>query len=130
MNTTETENVVNQMSTLAVESTQTLVDAAYLAQRQSAELIQAWLNTLNTNQQAQREIAARLVQQAQEAQTLLQQYVRESVRGSADTMTRATQAGLNQAGEAFNTAAQQTEQAAQQSTGGTKRPGESGHEKK
>lgn len=113
MTTNETETVVNQMGNLAVESTQTLVDAAYLAQRQSAQLIQAWLSTLDANQKAQRDIATRLVQQSQEAQNLLQQYVRESVRSSADTFARATQAGINQATENFNAAAQQASSATQ-----------------
>ena len=113
MSKNQTENVVNQMNDLAVQSTQTLVDAAYLAQRQSAELIQAWLNTLDSNQKAQRDIATRLVKQSQEAQNLLQEYVRESVRSSADTMTNPTQAGLQQATESFNAAAQGASSATQ-----------------
>ena len=84
------EEVVNRMSNLAVESTQTLVDAAYLSQQQSAQLLQAWLNTLDATQKTQREIAAKLVKQAQEAQSLLQQFVRESLQSNVETFTKTT----------------------------------------
>jgi hypothetical protein len=111
---TEKQTVVDQMNRLVAESTQTLVDAAYLAQRQSAELLQAWLNTLGSNQQAQREIAAKLVQQSQEAQKLLQQFVRETAQANVESFTKATQAGfdsVNTVVEQVNTNARRTESA-------------------
>lgn len=110
-NTKENDTVVDRMNDLAVESAQTFVDAAYLAQRQSAQLLQAWMNSLDNTQQSQREIAGRLVQQAQEAQNLLQQYVQQSFRTGVDTVTRATQTGFQQASETVTNAAQQTNNA-------------------
>ncbi len=104
---TKTENVVDRMNTLAVESTQTLVDAAYLAQRQSAQLLQAWLNTLDESQKAQREIAATLVKQAQDAQSLLQEFVRESIQSNVETFTKTTQAQFKEVANSFNTVTEQ-----------------------
>ncbi|MBV9280903.1 MAG: hypothetical protein JOZ41_12545 [Chloroflexi bacterium] len=116
----QTDTAVDRMSNLAVESTQTLVDAAYLAQRQSAQLLQAWLNTLDTNQKQQREIATRLVQQAQEAQQLLQQYAQESFRSTVDTFARSAQTGFQQASSNLNSAAQQANTASKRAESNVK----------
>lgn len=117
---TKNETAADRINTLAVEATQTLVDAAYLAQRQSAELLQAWLNTLDAGQKQQREIAARLVQQAQEGQRLLQQYVQESVQTNVDTFTKATQAGFKQVNEAVSTVAEQVNSSAKRAESASK----------
>lgn len=114
MDDTETENVTKRMNDLALESTQTFIDATYLAQRQSAQLIQAWLNTLDNNQQQSRDVATRLLQQAQEAQSLLQQYVRDTVRANADALGQATQAGFTTMAQGFNQTAQQAATAGHQ----------------
>jgi BMFP domain-containing protein YqiC len=90
MPTDTKENVTEQMSALAVEATQTFIDAAYLAQRQSAQLLQAWLNTLDAGQKEQREIASQLIKQTKEAQILLQQYVQESSRAGTGVFTKPT----------------------------------------
>lgn len=111
-----TANMADRMNKLAVETTQTFIDAAYLAQRQSAQLLQAWLNTLDANQQEQRTIAARLIQQAQEAQNLLQQYVQESSRAGAEAFTKATQQGMNAAEQNVRRASQATSQATKETT--------------
>jgi len=79
------------MNALAVDATQTFIDAAYLAQRQSAQLLQEWLNTLDAGQKEQREIASQLIKQTKEAQELLQQYVQESSRAGAEVFTKSTQ---------------------------------------
>ncbi len=105
MKTNQGENVADRMTNLAAESTQTLIDAAYLAERQSAQLLEAWLNTLDASQQQQREIAAKLVRQAQEAQQLLQQYVQESFRAGIEAFTQTTQTGFQQARQNVSAAA-------------------------
>jgi hypothetical protein len=97
MNTNQNEEIRNRMTDLATESTQTFIDAAYLAERQSAQLLEAWMNTLDASQKQQREIAAKLVRQAREAQQLLQQYVQESFRAGVDAFTQTTQTGTQQA---------------------------------
>jgi len=104
MNTNEGEEIRNRMTDLATESTQTFIDAAYLAERQSAQLLEAWMNTLDTSQKQQREIAAKLVRQAQEAQQLLQQYVQESFRAGVDAFTHTTQTGFQQASRSTSAA--------------------------
>ncbi|MGI8826376.1 MAG: hypothetical protein ACR2JC_12145 [Chloroflexota bacterium] len=87
------EDVTNRMNKLATESTQTLIDAAYMAQQQSAQLMQAWLNTLDANQQQRRDIATRLLRQSQEAQQVLQEYVQESMRAGTGAFNQAADAG-------------------------------------
>ena len=121
MNTdkTQTEQVVNRMNDLAVETTQTLVDAAYLAQKQSAQLLQAWLGTLDSSQQAQRDVASRLVKQAQEAQNLLQQFVQQTFQANFDTLNRTAQSGFRQASDTMNTSAQQASTTAKRTETGT-----------
>lgn len=111
MNDTQTENIVKDLNNVAIDTTQTLVDAAYLAQQQSAQLVQAWFNTLSANQQQQREIATRLIQQAQEAQNLLQQYVGQSFRSGVSTFTNVAQNGARNAAEAVNNTAKAASQA-------------------
>lgn len=106
MDTNSTDDTLNRMNKLASDTTQTLVDAAYLAQRQTADLVQAWLNTLDQTQQQQREIATRLVQQAQEAQTLLGQFVQDSARAGTQAFTSAAQTGADTATESMNRARQ------------------------
>jgi hypothetical protein len=113
----QTDTVVDRFNSLAVESTQTLVDAAYLAQRQSAQLLQAWLNTLDASQKSQREIATTLVKQAQEAQRLLQQYVRDSLQSNVETFTKTTQAQFKQAANNFNTVTEQVNAAGKRTEG-------------
>src|SRR5579859_3553348 len=88
MSTETKENVTERMSALAVDATQTFIDAAYLAQRQSTQLLQGWLNTLDAGQKEQREIESKLIKQTQEAQNLLQQYVQETSRVGAEAFTR------------------------------------------
>jgi hypothetical protein len=105
MSTNQPESTTDRLNRLAMESTQTLIDAAYLAQRQSADLLRAWLNSLDATQQQQRDIATKLVEQTQEAQHLLRDFVRESTRASLDVATRASQ-------PAGSTAAKGTTQAA------------------
>jgi hypothetical protein len=90
MPTDTKENVTERMSALAVDATQTFIDAAYLAQRQSAQLLQAWLNTLDPGQKEQRAIASQLIKQTTEAQDLLQKYVQESSRAGAGVFTKPT----------------------------------------
>lgn len=118
MNTNDAQTAANQMNQLAVDATQTLVDAAYLAQRQSAELLQAWLNTLSSNQEEQRQLAAKLVQQSQEAQQLLQRFVQESTRSGISAFNAAAQSGFNTASETINRA---SEQASSTTTGTSSR---------
>jgi BMFP domain-containing protein YqiC len=91
MPTDTKSDVTERMNALAVDATQTFIDAAYLAQRQSAQLLQAWLNTLDAGQKEQREIASQLIKQTKEAQELLQQYVQESSRAGAEVFTKSTQ---------------------------------------
>lgn len=86
-------NGTERMNSLAIDATQTFIDAAYLAQRQSAQLLQAWLNALDAGQQEQRDIASQLIKQSQEAQTLLQQFIQESSQLGADAFTRTTNKG-------------------------------------
>lgn len=93
MPTDTTENVTERMSALAVDATQTFIDAAYLAQRQSTQLLQAWLTTLDAGQKEQREIASQLIKQTQEAQTLLQRYMQESSPAGTGVFTKTTQTG-------------------------------------
>lgn len=99
MATTQTETVLEQLNTLAIESSRTFVDAAYLAQRQSAELAKAWLNTLSSTQETQRDIYGRWIRQAQEAQGLWQELVREYVRSGGDTFARVARNGATAARE-------------------------------
>ncbi len=113
MTNNSNQDVVNQMDTLAQQTTQTLVDAAYLAQRQTAELVQAWLNTLDQNQQQQRDIATQLMQQAQEGQRLLRQFVQETARSSTEAFKNAAQTGANTMSNAAQTGADTMSNAAQ-----------------
>jgi hypothetical protein len=106
MTASDQGSVTNRMNELAVETTQTFIDAAYLAQRQSTELLQAWLRTLDASQQEQREIASKLIRQTQEAQSLLQQFAQQSVQASANAFSTAAQTGLNTASENFQRAAE------------------------
>lgn len=129
MTTNDTENVVNQMNDLAVQTTQTLVDAAYLAQQQSGQLIQAWLDTLGTGQKQQREIATQLVKQTQEAQSLLGQYVQQSIRNTAGAYTNAAQTGFQTVSETVNRVNEQVDtnsRAAEGATGQAARNNKSG----
>ncbi|GAC1320250.1 MAG: hypothetical protein NVS2B16_08410 [Chloroflexota bacterium] len=124
MDKTQTENVSNRMNDLALESTQTLIDAAYLAQRQSAQLIQAWLNTLDANQQQSRDVAGKLLQQSQEAQKLLQEYVRDTVRTNADAFNQASQAGYANFTQGFSQVAEQVGNATQRTANATQQAAE------
>lgn len=67
MNSTD---IVNQLNTLAVQSAQTVADAALLAQKQNVQALQAIVTTIEANQQTAGRLTARLVEQTREAQQL------------------------------------------------------------
>ncbi|HEX8992097.1 MAG TPA: hypothetical protein VF784_10515 [Anaerolineales bacterium] len=95
------DNVTERMNALASDVTQTFIDAAYLAQRQSAQLLQAWLQTLDSGQREQREIATQLIKQTQDAQALLRDYVQESSRAGTEAFTKAARTGAQTVSENF-----------------------------
>lgn len=94
----ETEEVVDtaeRSGDLVMETAQTLIDSAYLAPRQTIELSQAILHTMEANQQAGRDLAGTLVKQTLEAQTLWWQFLQESVQTTTDALARVTEASFN-----------------------------------
>jgi len=94
----ETEEVVataERSSDLAMETAQTLIDSVYFAPRQTIELSQAMLRTIEANQQTGHDLAGTLVKQTLEAQTRWWQFLQESVQTATDTFARVTEASLN-----------------------------------
>lgn len=121
--TIEREEIVTAMersSDLAIESAQSLVDSAYLAQRQALQLNQAVLNTIEANHQATRDLAGKLVRQTLEGQGLWWQFVRESFLTTADFYARATRSALDEANRDLTTASREV-QAAEKRTAATAR---------
>jgi DNA-binding protein HU-beta len=72
----QAEPVFERMNNLGKEAAEGLIDAVYQAQRQTVQMLQAWLDTMDATQKEQRRIAAKLHHQALEAQRLLQEVVR------------------------------------------------------
>lgn len=89
-----TTSTINRMNDLAVETTNTVVEGALLAQRQGVAVAQSVLNNLQQNQEANRTIATTMIKQAQEAQQLWAELAQESVRTMSSALNwqgRATQ---------------------------------------
>jgi len=92
--TEEVTRVIQRGNDLAVEATQALVDGAYIAPRQTLELGQAALRTVEANHQATRDLTEKLVRQTFETQALWWRFFQTTLRLSAETFTRAAEVGL------------------------------------
>jgi hypothetical protein len=102
----------SRFNDLAIESAQSVVDSAYLAQRQNAEFLQSWLQALEANQQRTRELAGKLIGQMQEGQSLWLQFSQELFRNNLEAFTKAAQAQAEEAAERLNGFQQQARKTA------------------
>lgn len=102
----------DRINDLAVETTQTLLDSAYLAQKQNAQLVNSWLSVLEANHKETRNLVAQLMRQTQEAQSLWVRYTQDAFRTNVETFTRTTQAQMKEFSENLETAAHQANSAA------------------
>ncbi len=98
-NTTAINDIFNRFNDLAVESTHTLIDSSINAQRQGISTLQNVLNATQESQSANREIANRVVRQAQTAQGLWFQFAQEAFRTNLDTFNRTSDQAVNNATE-------------------------------
>lgn len=79
-------DVVRRTNRVAVQSMETLVEGAYLAQRQSTALGQAMLNAMDAQQQASQDLSRKLVGQMVEAQNLWWRLLQSSVTATVEAM--------------------------------------------
>ena len=98
-NTTAINDIINRFNDLAVESTHTLIDSSLNAQRQGISTLKNVLNATQESQSANREIANRVVRQAQTAQSLWFQFAQEAFRTNLDTFNRTSNQAVNNATE-------------------------------
>ncbi len=106
-------NVIDRINQLNQETTKDLIDGAFMAQQQNAQLVQSWFNILNANQQATRNLGVKLVQQAQEAQNLWLKLGQEMVRANTEAATQVSQAGFQNMSETINNVSRQTQNSSQ-----------------
>ncbi|MBV9282307.1 MAG: hypothetical protein JOZ41_19675 [Chloroflexi bacterium] len=99
MNTDRPADAPDRMNELVVEAAQTLMDAAYLTQRQNAQLFQAWIDVLDANRKAQREVTVSLIRQGQEGQVLLQRLAQEWFRAGVESVAQTADAAFTRARE-------------------------------
>lgn len=115
-------NVIDRINELNQETTKDLIDGAFLAQQQNAQLVQSWFNILNANQQATRNLGVKLVQQAQEAQNLWLKLGQEMVRANTEAATQVSQAGFQNMNQTIDNVSRQvknTSQSTENNTGKT-----------
>lgn len=98
-------DVTDRINKLTVESTQTMLDSVYLAQRQNAALAQSYFSALEANQKTSRDLMGKAMTQAQEAQELWFQLARESYRNGVDTFTSMASFGAKQAADSVESVA-------------------------
>jgi len=108
------KDITNRLNDLVVETAQTTLDGAYLAQRQNAQLVQSWYHAFEANQQASRDIVGKLFKQGQEAQNLWFRFAQESFRTTAENVARTSESQLREMSEHVATASRQA------ANGGTK----------
>jgi hypothetical protein len=95
---------IDRLNALTVESTQTLLDGVYLAQKQNAELAQSWFKAFEANHQANRELVGRIVKQGQEIQNAWLAYTREAYQTFADRFVATAGTSLREASEQLDRA--------------------------
>ena len=93
------KDVNTRFNHLVVESAQTVLDGAYLAQRQNAQLFQSWYGAIEGNHQASRDIVGKLFKQGQEVQNLWLQYWQDSFQEGAEVIARTTEAQFRELSE-------------------------------
>jgi hypothetical protein len=96
--------IIDRMNDLVAESTKNTLDAAFLAQSQSAQFAQTWLNTLTANQESTRAIATKMVRDAQQAQSLWLQLGQEIVRANTEAWNTAHEIQTRTVNAAVDTA--------------------------
>ncbi len=116
-------NVIDRINELNQETTKDLIDGAFMAQQQNAQLVQSWFNILNANQQATRNLGVKLVQQAQEAQNLWLKLGQEMVRANTEAATQVSQAGFQNMHQTINNVSRQTQNASQATENNTGKTG-------
>jgi hypothetical protein len=116
-------NVIDRINELNQETTKDLIDGAFMAQQQNAQLVQSWFNILNANQQATRNLGVKLVQQAQEAQNLWLKLGQEMVRANTEAATQVSQAGFQNMNQTINNVSRQTQNASQATENNTGKTG-------
>ena len=97
-----------RLNTLAIESTQTMIDAAHAAQKQNAQLFQSWYETLEKTQHSNRQLAVTLLKQGQEMQQLWFEVFRESLRTATDTAVKTADAQMDRMARQANGAKRET----------------------
>jgi hypothetical protein len=100
-------DITTRINDLVIESTQTALDGAYLAQRQNAQLLQSWYQAFEGNQQASRDIVGRLIKQGQEGRALWLQWVQASYRATAENFAHTAESQLREASEQISTVTRQ-----------------------
>jgi hypothetical protein len=102
---------VNEMTErfadLTAQTTQTFLDGVYLAQRQQAQIVKSWFETVEANQPAHRDLVGRFVQHGYEMQNLWLRYSQDSFRRISDRFVETAGAGLKEAGEQLDKAGKQ-----------------------
>lgn len=106
-------NVIDRINELNQETTKDLIDGAFLAQQQNAQLVQSWFNTLNANQQATRNLGVKLVQQAQEMQNLWLKLGQEMIHANTEAATQVSRAGFQNMNQTIDNVSRQAKNAGQ-----------------
>ncbi|HLJ68113.1 MAG TPA: hypothetical protein VKX16_12200 [Chloroflexota bacterium] len=88
-------DVTERLNTLTIETTQTLIDSAYAAQKQNAELFQTWYEAVEKTQKTNRDLAVKLMKQSQELQDLWLKAFRESVRTTTNNFVKVADTQLD-----------------------------------
>jgi polyhydroxyalkanoate synthesis regulator phasin len=110
---------IDKFDKVTADSTQILWDSAALAQKQNAQLVQQWLETVEASQAASRDLATRLLAQAQNAQNLWLEFVQESYRTNMDVLSKLAQGQIKEAGERVESFARQANGAAKKTEAAT-----------
>lgn len=116
-------NVIDRINELNQETTKDLIDGAFLAQQQNAQLVQSWFNILNANQQTTRNLGVKLVQQAQEMQNLWLKLGQEMIHANTEAATQVSQAGFQNMNQTIDNVSRQAKNAGQATENNTAKTG-------
>ncbi len=100
-------DTINRITTLNEDVSKELIDSAFKAQQRNSQLVQNWVETINANSQATRDLALKLAEQTKQAQTLWVKFAQDLLKSNAEAINEVSKNGFQNVNETLDTVGRQ-----------------------